>query len=45
MLESVFNDMKKDLKVILRLLQQQVKSKKVQQKDKDMIKELLDKWK
>ena len=45
MLDSVFNDMKKDLKVILRLLQQQVKSKKVQQKDKDMIKELLDKWK
>ena len=45
MLDSVFNDMKKDLKVILRLLQQQVKSKKVQQKDKDMLKELLDKWK
>jgi len=45
MLESVFNDMKKDLKEILILLQQQVKSKKVRQKDKDKVKELLDKWK
>ena len=45
MLESAFKNMKKDIKEVIVILERQLKTKKNTKKDKNRIKELLDKWK
>ena len=45
MLTNVFKDMKKDIKEVIVILERQLKTKKNTKKDKNRVKELLDKWK